>query len=321
MSSTPLPQPPSQALLSEASEWMVAFTSEGVSAQMREDFERWRAQSPAHRAAWQRAEGLFATLDQLPVEVARPAFDRLDHPERRRAVRALGALLVMGPAAWIAYRQLPWLEWTATYQTRTGEQRTVALADGTTVIMNTGSAMDVRFTATERRVVLHRGEVLATTGRDPAPAYRPFIVATVDGMARALGTQFIVRREDTRTRVIVLADTVLATPMGGASVMLGAGQQTTLREGHADAVQPADRAADAWQTGMFVAQNITLQALVDELSRYRRGVLRCHAGIAELRVSGAFPVRDPEASLRLIEKTMPVRIARVTRFWVTIEAL
>jgi len=54
------------------------------------------------------------------------------------------------------------------------------------------------------------------------------------------------------------------------------------------------------------------------LARYRRGVLRCDPAVADLRVSGAFPLADIDGSLRLLEKTLPVRISHVTPFWTTV---
>lgn len=63
-----------------------------------------------------------------------------------------------------------------------------------------------------------------------------------------------------------------------------------------------------------------LDALVAELSRYRGGVLRCDPAVGALRVSGAFPLRDTDASLALLAKTLPVRIGGITRYWTVVEA-
>jgi transmembrane sensor len=62
-----------------------------------------------------------------------------------------------------------------------------------------------------------------------------------------------------------------------------------------------------------------LADLLDELGRYRAGVLRCHPGVAGLTVSGAFPLRDTDASLRLLQETLPVTVSRLTGYWVTVE--
>ena len=62
------------------------------------------------------------------------------------------------------------------------------------------------------------------------------------------------------------------------------------------------------------------QALLGELSRYRRGVLRCDPAVAQLAVSGAFPLLDSNLALSMLQATYPLRIRRVTDFWITLAA-
>ena len=70
---------------------------------------------------------------------------------------------------------------------------------------------------------------------------------------------------------------------------------------------------------MMVARNMRLADLLAELGRYRPGVLRCHDDVAGLSVSGAFPLQDTDASLRLLQDTLPIRVSSLTRYWVAIE--
>jgi transmembrane sensor len=81
-----------------------------------------------------------------------------------------------------------------------------------------------------------------------------------------------------------------------------------------------DATAASWEQGMLAVRDWRLADLVDELGRYRRGVLRCDPAVAGLRVSGAFPLNDTDASLRLLEKTLPVRVSRITPYWTTVAA-
>jgi transmembrane sensor len=85
----------------------------------------------------------------------------------------------------------------------------VTLADGTLLNLNTHSAVDVRFDETTRLIVLHEGEIMVETGHNDA---RPFIVKTRDGSLRALGTRFMVKREDDGTRLSVLQSRLRRTP-------------------------------------------------------------------------------------------------------------
>ncbi len=308
------------AILHEAAGWLVRMQSETLSAADIAALDRWRARSADHEAAWQRAETMLRGFGQVPPHVGGQALRQAHRATRRQAVRILTGLLVLGPAAWMGARELPWREWRADLRTATGEQRRVALADGTQLVLNTASAVDVDYTSAQRVLWLRVGEILLTTGHDPAPAPRPFLVQTTQGVLRALGTRFMVRDEGARIRVAVYEGAVEVRPAreGAPPLVLAAGEQTVFSAVGAAAPVPADPLAAAWADGMLAARNWRLADLVAELSRYRHGVLRCDPAVAGLRVSGAFPLNDIDASLRLLERTLPVRVSRVTPWWTTV---
>nr|WP_242702357.1 FecR domain-containing protein [Achromobacter sp. SD115] len=306
--------------MKEAAGWLVRFQSETLSPSDREAFDRWRARSAAHAAAWQRAEDMLRGFGLVPPRIAGDTLRRLDRPGRRQALRALAGLLVLGPAAWLGGRELPWREWSADARTATGEQRRMELADGTQLVLNTASAVDIDYTAQQRTLWLRAGEILLTTGRDTPQLQRPFVVQTAQGAIRALGTRFMVRDEGSVVRVAVFEGAVEIRPRsaGGSATVLPAGQQTVFNRREVQPLAAVDATAASWEQGMLAARNWRLADLVDELGRYRRGVLRCDRAVAGLRVSGAFPLNDIDASLRLLEKTLPVRVSRITPYWTTV---
>lgn len=310
---------PDHVLLGEAADWLIQFQSGPTSPAERRAFERWRTQSLEHEAAWQRAERVLGTFEQLPVHTTRATLSRLQKPGRRQILRMLGVACITGPAVWAVWRELPWADWHAEIRTATGEQKTMRLSDGTQLLLNTASAVDIAFTETERRIILRAGEVLVTTGKDPGRAYRPFLVETREGTARAIGTRFSVQLEQENTRVRVFEGTVEVLPFEGFHpVVLHAGEQTVFAKDLAEGAQPVDPSAAAWEYGMFVARDVRLADLIAELSRYRRGVLRCDPACADMRVSGAFPITDINASLGLLQKTLPLRVTMLTRYWITV---
>lgn len=308
------------AILKEAAGWLVRFQSESLSPSDHAAFERWRGRSAAHAAAWQRAEEMLRGFGQVPSRVAGDALRRLDRPRRRQAVRALAGLLVLGPTAWLGWRELPWREWSADARTATGQQRRMKLADGTQLVLNTASAVDIEYTAQQRTLWLRAGEILLTTGRDSPQLHRPFIVQTSQGAIRALGTRFMVRDEGRAVRVAVFEGAVEIRPGASpeASQVLPAGRQSVFNRRETGPQVPADAMEASWEQGMLAVRDWRLADLVDELGRYRRGVLRCDPAVADLRVSGAFPLNDIDASLRLLEKTLPVIVSRVTPYWATV---
>jgi transmembrane sensor len=308
------------AILKEAAGWLVRVQSETLSAADSAALDRWRARSADHEAAWQRAETMLRSFGQVPPHIGGQTLRQAHRAGRRQAVRALAGLLVLGPAAWMGARELPWREWRADLRTATGEQRRIALADGTQLVLNTASAVDVDYTFAQRVLWLRAGEILLTTGHDPAPVRRPVLVQTPQGVLRALGTRFMVRDEGARVRVAVYEGAVEVRPAreGANPLVLAAGDQTVFSAEGAAAPVSADPLAASWADGMLAARNWRLADLVAELGRYRHGVLRCDPAVAGLRVSGAFPLNDIDASLRLLEKTLPVRVSQVTPWWITV---
>lgn len=305
-------------ILEEAADWLVLLQSGEATDHDKTKLARWRQRSPAHEAAWQRAEDILATFEQVPSRLGRETLSRLCNPGRRQL---LALLALAAPAAWMLYRHTPWQGWTADFHTATGEQKTVTLADGTRLVLNTATAVDVAFTAAERRLALVAGEILITTAKDPSRTPRPFIVRTAQGSLRALGTRFTVRRLDDRTRVAVFEGAVEVRPAASTqAAVVRAGEQMAFTVGSLQAAQPADESAALWEQGMLLARDMRLDVLVAELARYHRGVMRCDPAAADLTVSGAFPVADTEASLALLEKSLPVRIGRATSYWITVQA-
>lgn len=313
---------PSPALLSEAADWMMTLRY-GDSAQagqeVQANFDRWRRQSPAHAEAWARAEALLGVFAQVPQGIGKNAFQALQRPNRRRGVGMLGALLIAAPAGWLAWRHMPWREWTADVATATGERKSVTLADGSRLVLNTASAVDIVFTSAERRIRLQAGEILVTTHADPSPTYRPFLVQTPQGIVRAMGTRFSVRRlDESTTRVSVFEAAVEIRTAGGAARVLRAGEQIDFEAGRIGPEVPVERSAALWEQGMLLARNMRLADVVAEMSRYRSGVLRCHPAVADLRVSGAVSLADTDAGLALLARSLPLRIEQTTRYWVTV---
>ncbi|WP_198082678.1 FecR domain-containing protein [Variovorax sp. E3] len=312
-------------LLEEAADWMVRLQSGEMTAQSLRQLEQWRTRSTAHAEAWKRAEAVMGTFEIVPKAIGRQTMQRLAKPGRRQAMRALGVAALAAPVAWLAWRDPAvgtWLAgWNADLRTAAGEQKTITLADGTRLVLNTSSAVDVAFTGTERRLRLRHGEILLTTSHDdPSPVERPFIVQTAQGTVRALGTRFSVGTQDEGTRVTLFEGGVRIQPeQAEQSLVLRPGEQALFS---ATAIEPphtASPTAALWEQGMLVASDMRLDEFAAELGRYRAGVLRCHPGVASLRVSGAFPLKDTDASLQLLQKTLPVRISTMTRYWVAIE--
>ncbi|KKA06102.1 amino acid ABC transporter substrate-binding protein [Pseudomonas ogarae] len=310
-------KPVSASVLDAAIAWQLSLDSS--SAQEREAFAQWHAADEEHARAWRQ----LGMLDQRFSVANGPARAALlqSRVSIRRRLRKVGSGLasvvaVIGLALFAGDRYLPLDYWLADQRTATGEQRTLRLADGTLINLNTHSALDVRFDDKQRRIVLQEGEILVETGHDDP---RPFIVETREGSLRALGTRFLVKREDQGTRLSVLKSAVAAHPQAtDKELILREGQQVLMRRdglGQTIALNPG---ADAWTRGMLVVDNARLEDLVHELGRYRRGYLGVEPQVADLRITGSFPLHDTDLALTALLPSLPVQIEHHTRWWVVV---
>ncbi|MGJ7543484.1 FecR domain-containing protein [Variovorax sp. LT1R16] len=310
-------------VLDEAADWLMRLHDSRATPADRLACERWQRADPAHAQAWARAELLMNKLGGLPSALAMPALGRPAQAGRRAALGKLAALLASVPAGWLAWQVADAQGWTAAHRTATGERRELMLADGTRVTLNTASALDVRFDAGQRLLVLRAGEISVATAPDNAAVHRPFRVVTREGLLQALGTRFTVRQDEGRTRLAVLEGAVRITPeRGGARpVVVEAGGQTAFSRDTIDATRARDPDASAWTRGMLVADRMRLADFAAEVARYRPGLLACGAAVAELRVSGAFPIDDTDRVLRMLVSTYPVEaVSRLRGHWVTLVA-
>ena len=307
-------------VLEQAADWLMQLHSGAASAQQRRACERWRASDPEHARAWQRAEALLGKLGGLPPELAMPALDRsreLDRTSARRAaLLKLAALLAVVPGAWLLMEQQAWRH---DYRTATGERRDITLPDGSRISLNTATTLDVQFDGAQRLLTLRRGEIAVHTAADAQR--RPFLVATAEGWLEALGTQFSVRQDDGRTLLAVRESRVRVRARSGAQHIIPAGRQVAFTAAAIGEPAALDGGALAWQRGMLLADAMRLHDFALELGRYRPGIVRCDPRVADVRVSGAFPITDTDAALVMLVSTYPVAArTRLGGYWVTLDA-
>jgi transmembrane sensor len=295
----------------------------------RDDWNRWHRAHPAHQRAWQRLAAMQATLQRVPGHIAAPTL-RAAQPERRRMLRGIAMLASGGSLACLSWQVAGndggWRTWLADYRTGTGEQRAVTLADGSRLMLNTRTSADVSMDASRRLVTLREGEILVETAKPRAGIAhgvkdaRPFMVETAQGRILALGTRFTVRTLGERTAVTVLEDAVeiRAAQRPGQVVTLRAGQQVFFGGDGVGEPREADAGAADWAQGSLVVNDRRLADVLAELSRYRRGHLGCDPAVADIRVSGAFPLDDTDKALAVLTRAFPVRRVGMTRYWVSL---
>ncbi|MDD0844881.1 FecR domain-containing protein [Pseudomonas sp. Gutcm_11s] len=302
-----------KAVLGEAVDWYVRLNDSTSGEQTQAEWRHWLAADARHAEAWTRMEQLQRSLGQAPAGITGQTLEQARR-SRRTVLKGLATLAGVGLLGWQGYRVSPF---SADYATRIGERRSLTLADGSRLQLDTDTRIDLRFDAAQRQIRLLQGNLLV----DAASDNRPFNVISAEGLVHTQDARFAVRQFDGRTQVLVerLAVQIIPSLSPPPAVSLAAGQGLSFDARACEAAQPAPVDACAWTNGMLVAVDWRLDALLTELSRYHHGYLGCSPEVAGLRLSGAFAVDDLDAVLHLLQESLPLRARQVTRLWTHLE--
>ncbi|MBB2165638.1 iron dicitrate transport regulator FecR [Gluconacetobacter sp. 1b LMG 1731] len=166
------------------------------------------------------------------------------------------------------------------YVTQTGEVRSVALSDGSSVLIDAGSRIDIAFDAGHRDVRMQAGKVLFRATHD---ARRPFRVTVAQVVITDIGTAFQVTDDDPVGDVEVLVtEGAVRVDSPAGRISLTAGQRARFPKHAMDGPRPeAVRLAPtdiermlAWQEGRLELDGETLDSAVAEINRHNRLHLR-----------------------------------------------
>jgi transmembrane sensor len=365
----------------EASQWFVECRAGDLDDKTRRAFDSWLRKSPEHMRAYlelsaiwnegplldphgkfdrdtliaQAAAGRDNVIDwsgsrngieSLAAASAPAQQDHRRFPRRRFA--AIAASIVLAAAAALFYLQTVQ---APTYATAIGEQRSLALIDGSTVELNSRSKIVVRYSPQGRNVELLQGQALFRVAKD---ASRPFIVKTGATLVRALGTEFDVYQKRDGTVVTVVEGRVAiltghALPDPGAppsaideprrsnlefptvpkeqvgNILVAAGEQLTVTPKLIKiAEHPNIANATAWTQRQLVFESASLADVADEFNRYNdRQLMVADPRLETFHVSGVFSSTDPASlirflrarpELRILETESQIRIERNTSY-------
>jgi transmembrane sensor len=347
-------------ITAEAADWFARLQHSDREPALREEFALWLLRSPTHVDEFLAITRLWGDLDPLGgeaysveglVAAARAEPDSANilllddfrhagpaamnpapvlsaNSARRRQlvprVAASLAILTLGALGFVAFR-----EWSGPTHIRTavGEQRTLTLADGSMVHLNTDSDLTVDLQPHERHLHLWSGEARFQVAKDKD---RPFLVETPQATVRAVGTVFNVRAADADTAVTVLEGRVEVVSHSGAAdansprdsgsdaagtrrTIQSLGARTQLGAGERAAVTaagtilpdvgPPVESALAWSEQRLVFREKSLADVVAEFNRYqKRKVHIADPTLAALSISGTFTTNDAESLLQYLER-------------------
>ncbi|HBC06535.1 MAG TPA: hypothetical protein DC046_03015, partial [Rhodospirillaceae bacterium] len=265
--------PDHDAAMAEALDWFTRRQSGTMTAGEAQAFDAWCAAHPDNARAYDRVAGLWAAPEFVrALETQAPATTPPPRSARPRAalrpVLALAAALVLAIGLGHLSGSNPFQP-PADHVTDTGQHTKVPLPDGSMMVLNAESAVNVSFDADRRRVDLLRGEAFFDVRPD---ATRPFEVAAGRSLTRVVGTAFSVALQGGDTEVRVQRGHVRVTgDDGGAPVDLTPGEGVTVTAGHAGgAAALTPQTAFAWLDGRFVFHDRPLAEVMDRLARHHK---------------------------------------------------
>jgi len=326
----------------EAAAWIWRMDSATVAASERQAYEAWLRQDARHRraaaelaAVWGALDGLAeAKRDEKIATFTQTTHSRwTPHPRYRwLAAAAVIAAVMVGAALWL--QQGSELQ---TLATAVGQQRSVTLADGSIVSLNTNSIVETDLRRRTREIYLRKGEAHFQVAHDRS---RPFLVHAGDAVVRAVGTAFEVRvMTDQHVDVVVNEGRVeVQTPAPGSASQsvaerripgdsartpppitvraLNAGERlsTAGRDYAVVAVSPQQLTSElAWREGAIIFDGEPLSEAIAEIERYTDArIIVTDPQIAALRVGGRFRTGDVQEFFDALQTALPVSIRHTT---------
>jgi transmembrane sensor len=333
-------------IAAEAERWL-ARHDRGLSPAETEAFVRWRAESAAHAAefdrlsaTWENAEFLQTNpeLRALAARLEATAMGKAAARRRRRFLLGWSAGLAAAAAVAFAFLRpgratgVPdsaiVSDSVATVRIRPADARQVTLPDGSTVVLRGDSEVRPEFTAGARRVQLLRGEAYFLVRKD---ATRPFFVETQGAAVTAVGTAFTVQLSSRALEVLVTEGTVAFREADAAGQGVGAAVSEAPRAGAgqrgrwpvsggrvtdaAVTVTPVSSAeieqALSWQFAEFTFRRATLAEAIEAFNTHAGTRFEIADASLQLRqISGTFTAKQADAFVRLLEQAAEVRAER-----------
>ncbi|MFA6113250.1 MAG: FecR family protein [Sphingomonas sp.] len=328
-----------------AAHWLVRRDAHELSPSEEAEFDAWRA-DPVNADAYRRASGAMGLFDSdLGADphlkaLRQAALDAAPAPRRRfQAVAALMAASLVGAITLVTIERSgtgpvvpatrpatvaqapvtpvvqPVRGTPTDYATGVGERRTVKLADGSTVTLNTRTRLTIAFTDGRRLVRLLRGQALFEVFHDRT---RPFVVEAADRQVTALGTIFEVRVDPGRVNVVLIEGRVVVdrTPEAArafesaplAPTLLKPGEEFSVALGAPQRVGSVDVDRQLlWRDGFVEFDDEPLGAAVAEINRYSsRPITLGDDGVASLHLSGVFSTGAPDRFVDAVGAILPI---------------
>ncbi|AOR63977.1 FecR domain-containing protein [Pectobacterium wasabiae] len=300
-------------VLYAAAEWYATLYDEDCSEHDRQTWQRWLHQDEAHRLAWQQVEQVHARFHAVDSQLASSVLSKRGE-ERRRILKLLVIASMTGGVGF----SLPWESYAADYRTGKGETRELSIETGMTLWLNTDSALNQQGDPALSQPLtfqLIKGELMLDN--QTAHAVR-LTTPHGDLTAAAHSCQLALRYTSTHSVLSVFRGEVLLQTAVPAAQRVIAGQQVIFTRDKCSEPAPAESFRQSWRKGQLVADGMPLGQFINEISRYHNGYFHVDSAVANLRISGVFPLQETDRLLDAVTRTLPVKVTTRFSWWIDI---
>lgn len=317
-----MPIPAGEDLDQQAVAWFIRLRGDHVTADDWMLFNQWSSQSDAHRQAFNELCAMWEGPDLLK-SLNQSDSETLISPQQKKHRFSVNVKILLALAACFALMIAlhdQWQIWmSADFVSALGERKTIHLQDGTTVMLNTDSAIEVDMQDKLRKVMLLKGEAFFDVQPDKN---RPFTVEAGHSNTNVLGTRFFVQREHGQDDVRVLSGRVEVAPLTSGSPPAALHDKNTVAIDDSGLRQTAQLASSlpvSWINGYLTFEEENLGDVIKQIYRYRHGfVVFANPELRNLKINGRLSLKEPADMLRVLQKTLDIKITILSDWLVVI---
>ena len=293
----------------EAADWL-ARIDRGLDGEGAAAFELWKAASTERRVTFIRLQAVWQRADRLAA-LRRPQDAAPAPPRRLPWLMAIAAVLVICAGFGLSYLVA---RKTAgqRFETAVGTQRSLNLADGTLIELNTNTLIHTSMSSSARTVKLDRGQAYFEVVHD---AHRPFVVIAGNRRITDLGTKFSVFRDGDHVEVVVKegqvrVDIIAADP---ANAPVVAERNTVVIARNTETLVAAKQPQEIdnemlWRSGMLVFNQESLADVAEEINRYNVRKIQVVGPARDIRIGGSFRADNIDVFMQLLRDGFGLKI-------------
>lgn len=322
-----------EQVMQTACDW-IAKIDRQLNEQESADLKTWLAESKAHYQTFIEVAKMWDKMDDLSrlsslfpqTEYKTPM--RSNKPSHYWLTAAsvcfaaiLGWLLVFSP---MQSNNDYILAFSQHYQTRVGQNNTIALPDGSKLTLNTNTFVQVRYSQYGRIIDLQRGEIHIEVAHDKE---RPLSVLAGGKVIQAVGTAFSVQMDVEKVELIVTDGKVVVAPkpekaddktlkqLPKKSLAVAKGQKVELDPSNKAvekvvAIEPIEIASNlSWRSGNLIFRGESLEQAMAEISRYTetKFIINGNDQLKQTKVAGVFKTGDVNGLLSVLESNFAIQ--------------